>query len=146
MKKFLLLISLVSSCLHSFPQNADLKNTNAKTVAISMDTTSEPVYLIVDQNASFQGGDLNTFRDYIQKSIIYPKKAARKGIEGRIIVEFKINSKGVLVDPLILRGVHPLLDNEVLRCLNNSPAWTPGIKDGKAVKQQFVLPVIFKLE
>ena len=109
------------------------------------EVTDEPALVIVDENATFQSGDLNNFRLYVQNSINYPIEAAQAGIQGKIIVQFAVNSKGYVVDSKILRGVHPALDNEVLRILSTSPKWIPGKKGGKLVKQQFFIPVIFKL-
>jgi len=41
--------------------------------------------------------------------------------------------------------VDPVLDQEVVKTIQSSPKWTPGKQGGKAVKQQFVVPVNFKL-
>jgi hypothetical protein len=38
------------------------------------------------------------------------------------------------------------LDAETLRALKSSPEWVPAKKDGRNVKQQFVMPVIFQLQ
>jgi protein TonB len=106
----------------------------------------EPVFLIVEENATFQGGDLNSFHNWVQQNIVYPQVAAENGLEGKVIVQFAVNSKGNVVDIKILRGLHPEVDKEVIRVLQSSPKWTPGKQGGKAVKQQFVVPIIFKLQ
>ena len=106
----------------------------------------EPVFVIVEESATFQGGDLNSFRIWVQQNMVYPTAAAEAGISGKVFVQFAVNSKGKLVDAKIMRGVHPELDKEALRCINNSPAWSPGKQGGKSVKQQFVIPIIFQLQ
>ncbi|OFY59492.1 MAG: hypothetical protein A2Y87_08430 [Bacteroidetes bacterium RBG_13_46_8] len=106
----------------------------------------EPPFIIVEENATFKGGDVNTFRSWVQESIVYPPVAAEAGISGKVFVQFCVNSKGKVTDIKILRGVHPELDKEVIRCINNSPVWTPAKQGGKAVKQQFVMPIIFQLQ
>jgi len=106
----------------------------------------EPPFIIVEENASFKGGDVNTFRSWVQESIVYPPVAAEAGISGKVFVQFCVNSKGLVTDIKILRGVHPELDKEVIRCINNSPSWVPAKQGGKAVKQQFVMPIIFQLQ
>jgi len=89
---------------------------------------------------------VNTFRKWVQQNIVYPQAAAKAGISGKVFLQFCVNSKGQVCDIQVLRGVHPELDKEVVRCMNNSPAWIPAKKYGKVVKQQFVVPVIFSLE
>jgi len=106
----------------------------------------EPIFQIVEESASFQGGNVGNFRIWVQQNLIYPTEASKGKIQGKVIVQFAINSKGFLVNIKILRGVHPLLDNEVIRCLNSSPKWSPGRQGGRAVKQQFVIPIIFGLQ
>jgi len=106
----------------------------------------EPPFIIVEENATFKGGDVNTFRSWVQESIVYPPVAAEAGISGKVFVQFCVNSKGQVTDIKILRGVHPELDKEVVRCINTSPVWIPAKQGGKAVKQQFVMPIIFQLQ
>ena len=106
----------------------------------------EPAFVIVEESATFQGGDINSFRIWVQQSMVYPTAAAEAGISGKVIVQFAVNSKGVIVDAKVLRGVHPELDKEALRCIVSSPHWVPGKQGGKSVKQQFVIPIVFQLQ
>jgi protein TonB len=106
----------------------------------------EPVFVIVEEPASFQGGDINSFRLWVQSNMVYPTAAAEAGIAGKVIVQFAINSKGQIVDARVLRSIHPELDKEAIRCLVSSPPWVPGKQGGKAVKQQFVIPIVFQLQ
>jgi len=106
----------------------------------------EPAFIIVEENAGFQGGDVNTFRIWVQQNMVYPTAAAEAGIAGKVIVQFAVNSKGIVCDAKVLRGVHPELDKEAIRCIMSSPHWIPGKQGGKAVKQQFVIPIIFQLQ
>jgi TonB family protein len=106
----------------------------------------EPVFIFVEYQATFQGGDVNTFRDFIERSLVYPPDAAKAKIQGKVVVQFCVNSRGFVVDVKILRSVHPSLDNEVIRCLENSPRWQPAKQGGRYVKQQFVIPLAFILQ
>jgi TonB family protein len=109
-------------------------------------TDGEPVFLFVEEDARFQGGDINSFREWVEKNLVYPPEAIDKGIQGKVTVQCAVNSKGKMCDVKILRGVVPLLDNEALRVIRLSPDWTPAEQGGKNVKQQFVMPVIFALK
>jgi periplasmic protein TonB len=106
----------------------------------------EPVFIIVEEPASFQGGDLNSFRDWVQKNLEYPPVAAENGISGKVYVQFAVNSKGEVVDVKVLRGVDPSLDKESIRVITTSPKWNPAKQGGRNVKQQFVIPLSFVLQ
>jgi protein TonB len=122
-------------------------NSEELVVYSSKDTIdNEPTFLFVEEPATFQGGDVNDFRSYIQRALIYPKKAAKAGIKGKVIVQFVVDSNGFLVDSKIIRSVDPCLDMEALRCIDNSPRWVPARQGGKPVRQQFVIPVSFILQ
>jgi TonB family protein len=100
----------------------------------------------VDENATFQGGDLDNFSIWVQSQIEYPSEAAIKGITGKVIIQYSIDSDGSVCDINIIRTVNPLLDNEVIRVIKKSPKWKPAIKDGLTVKQNFVIPITFSLK
>jgi protein TonB len=106
----------------------------------------EPAFVFVEEQATFQGGDLNSFRDWVQKNLVYPPVAVENGIFGRVTVQFAVNSRGEVVDVKILRGVDPSLDKETIRVIMSSPKWGSAKQGGRAVKQQFVMPVIFQLQ
>src|SRR5512133_2099830 len=105
----------------------------------------EPVFVLVEKNARFQDGDLEKFREWVQKNLVYPPIAVENGIQGTVWVQFYINSKGKLADSKILRGVDKSLDNEVLRVVNLSPDWEPALLQSKPAMQQFAIPVMFGL-
>jgi TonB family protein len=107
---------------------------------------AEESFLKVEKPAQFQGGDIDAFRNWIQTKVVYPPEAIKNGIFGKVIVQFVVDSKGKLGDIKILRGVDPLLDNAALQALQTSPDWVPAKKDGKDIKQQFVIPVYFTLQ
>jgi protein TonB len=106
----------------------------------------EPAFVVVEENATFQGGDLNSFRLWVQQNIVFPTAAAEAGIAGRVFIQFAVNSKGIVVDAKVLRGVHPELDKEAVRCIMSSPHWSAGKQGGKSVKQQFTIPIVFQLQ
>lgn len=104
------------------------------------------VFCMVENMPQFQGGDLAKFQQYIQSNIKYPKEAQEQGIFGKVFVQFNIDEKGKLIDIKIVRGVDPLLDNEVIKALKSSPDWTPGKQRGRPVTVSFTMPVYFMLD
>ncbi len=107
---------------------------------------NEPVYSIVDEPATFQGGDINAFRTWVQKEIVYPPKVSKAGISGKVNVQFCVNSKGAVTDAKVLRSFNSDLDKEAIRCIMSSPNWVPAKKSGKPVSQIFVIPITFKMQ
>ena len=93
----------------------------------------------------FPGG-MEGILGYIAKNIKYPEEAQKKGIKGRVVVQFIVNTDGHLSDFEILRGVDPQLDAEALRVVKSMPKWTPGKDKGQVVPVYYTLPVIFELQ
>jgi TonB family protein len=100
----------------------------------------------VEKCASFQGGDVNTFNKWVASQVVYPKDAQKKGIQGKVIIQFSVNRNGKVCDIKVIRGVHPLLNSEALRVIQISPDWAPAMEEGKPVKQNFVIPIEFSLQ
>ena len=65
-------------------------------------------YDYVTEKPSFPGGETKFVR-YINKTREYPKEAYEKGIEGRVICSFVVNSDGSISTIQILRGVECLI-------------------------------------
>ena len=111
-----------------------------------IDEPIEKPYINPQEHASFRNGDLNEFRKWIQAKIVYPDEAIEMGIFGLVIVEFCVNVQGQIADIRIVRGVDPILDEETIRVISSSPQWKAARQGGKPVKQQFVIPVTFRLD
>ena len=103
------------------------------------------VFMLVEDMPVFQGGDINTFRNYIQGTLKYPRIAEENSISGTVHVTFVVNKKGELDEITILRGVDPSLDNEVIRALKAAPKWVPGKQRDKPVLVRMSMPVKFTL-
>lgn len=107
-------------------------------------TTEEPIYQIVEQEASFLGGN-EELKKWIVAHIQYPPYCKENGIEGKVYLSFVVEKDGSLSNFKIRRGVHKLLDSEALRLVHVMPNWIPGKINGEAVRQEFTMPIQFKL-
>lgn len=103
-------------------------------------------FVIVEDMPSFQGGDINNFRVWVQQNLKYPDVAAENGIQGRVIINFVVEPSGKVTNVKVVRGVDPSLDKEAIRVVSSSPTWKPGSQRGKAVRVQFTIPIIFVLQ
>jgi protein TonB len=110
------------------------------------EVVEEEVFFIVEDMPSFQGKGQEGFREFISKNLRYPEIAAENGISGKVYVQFAVNSKGKVVDAVVVRGVDPALDKEAVRVVISSPSWAPGKQRGKPVKVQFTFPINFVLQ
>ncbi len=103
------------------------------------------MYEVVQEKPLFQGGDANGFSKWVTSKIVYPTIAQENGIQGRVILSFRIASDGSLTDIKVLRSVDPALDKEAVRVVSSSPKWTPGKQHNKAVPVRYTFPVNFTL-
>lgn len=107
--------------------------------------SKEPI-LVPEKRATFNGKGLEAFNEYVMQNVKYPTIAAKNGIQGKVYVNFVVDTDGKVKEVSILRGVSTEIDNEVIRVLKNSPSWSPAVDKGVVVKQLFTLPVVFKLK
>lgn len=98
----------------------------------------------IDVKPEFKGGQEALFA-YIGENVKYPKSAEKAGVEGTVKVEFTVMADGKIEHAQIKSGAAAELNAEALRVVEGMPNWKPGMKDGKAVKTQMVLPITFKL-
>ncbi len=107
---------------------------------------TEEAFFIVEEMPRFMGGDPNTFATWIQRNMIYPQSAVREKLGGRIFVNFAVNTKGEVEDVVILKGLSPEIDKEIIRVISSSSGmWTPGRQRGRPVKVMFNFPINFVL-
>lgn len=109
------------------------------------EVVEEVPFAIVEQKPTFKGGDQNTFTKWVFSQIEYPEIAKENGVQGRVVLEFIVDTDGAVRNVKVLRGVDSSLDKEAVRVVSSSPKWTPGKQRDKAVKVKFVFPVIFQL-
>lgn len=101
-------------------------------------------YAEVYENAEPNRG-LVSFYEYVGDNLEYPVKSRRRGIEGRVYVEFVVQKDGSITDLNVIKGIGKECDEEAVRVIGSSENWSPGKVRGKTVKQRFVLPIEFKL-
>ncbi len=106
----------------------------------------QEIFFIVEDMPDFQGGGQDAFRQWIAENLRYPQIAAENGIQGRVFVQFVVNTDGRVSDATVVRGVDPSLDREAVRVVMASPPWTPGRQRGEPVRVAFTFPINFVLQ
>ena len=96
----------------------------------------------------FPGGREAQMR-FLADNMRYPQEAREKGIEGKVIVKFSVaDDTGEILNPRVIRSVHPALDAEALRLVKAMPRWTwIGDLEKKKLKSvEIEQPIEFRLD
>ncbi len=107
-------------------------------------TAGNPEFVVVEDMAYFPGSQ-QALSNYIASAMKYPAGAKKKGISGRVWVNFTIDENGNVRNVYIDRGIDPDLDKEAVRIISEMPKWEPGRQRGKAVPVELNVNVDFIL-
>jgi TonB family protein len=141
-KKNLVGVHIIKTTDQSF---AILQKGDQTNALANMTASDGEVFSIVEESASPAGGFPELY-GYIAKNIKYPLEARTKGVEGKVFIEFVVNTDGTLSNFVSIKGIGSGCDEEAIRVLQTSTiTWTPGKQQGKSVKQRMVLPITFQL-
>jgi len=89
---------------------------------------------------------LKEYYKHLATFISYPEKAKKKGIEGKVYVEFVIDKKGKVTNAKVVKGIGGGCDKIALNAVINAGDWTPGLVSNKPVKQKLILPITFSID
>ena len=106
-------------------------------------TASDEPFFLVEVMPSFKGGGLEKFREWITKRTKYPDAAIAKKIRGTVFLTFIVEKDGSVSNVTVVRGVDPLLDDEAIKAISESPKWTPGLQRGEPVRVRYSIPLNF---
>ncbi len=129
--------------------DSSTKNTNDKVAEYNLDVDVFPIFpgcketepekikvFFNQQIQKFVGKNFNT-------SLAHDLKV--KGKMVRVLTQFTIDDTGKIVN-IKTRSKYPKLADEAKRVISSLPQFKPAIKDGKAVRIVYTLPIIFKPE
>ena len=122
-------------------KNGVIRITSKKAEPFATQNESEPSYVLVEQNANFQNGDLDNFRKTIQSFLDINFSNASDGEKGNVIVQFTVDKNGNVGEPKVLRSLNNTADQQVVHAIMSGPQWKPAMQGGKPVKQLFVIPI-----
>jgi len=83
-------------------------------------------------------------QEHVQAHFTYPEIAREMGIQGKVFIQFYIDSNGD-VTGLRSRGPDRLLQAEAERIIASLPKMIPGNQRGKPVKVPYSIPITFKI-
>ena len=104
----------------------------------------EEIFTIVEQQADYPGG-IAKFYKFVGKKMKYPSTARRMNVQGKVYVQFVVDTDGSITDVKAMKGIGSGCDEEAVRVVKSSPKWNPGKQRGRAVKVRRIIPIVFKL-
>ena len=81
---------------------------------------------------------------WVTKNLKYPKRAVEEMIQGKVMVIFKIDEKGIFSIEEIREG-DPLLQEEACRVFDGFPQLSPALQGDKPVSITIGYPIAFML-
>ena len=143
--KVLLPIAVAACLAVSFANcnNSMLVTNNDQINEIASTNQNQP-FVIVEDMPEFPGGEQAIF-SYISENVVYPEQAKADTIQGTVYLKFVVDKTGKVAQTEIIRGVHPLLDQEAIKVIENMPEWIPGKQSGKPVDVSMSIPIMFQL-
>ena len=133
MKKLILLLLMAGCCLMT---------ANAQKTVVSQ--TDQKVFDTVEQMPEYPGG-MQAMIEFLQTNMKYPEDAAKQKVEGRVMVQFVVETDGSVSDVHVAKQVFPSLDAEAVRVVQAMPKWTPGMDKGRVVRVKYNLPIVFRM-
>lgn len=104
---------------------------------------SDEPFFFVEVMPSFKGGGLDKFREWVGKRTNYPQAAVERKLRGTVHLTFVVEKDGSVSNITVIKGVDPLLDDEAVSAIAQSPKWTPGLQRGLPVRVRFTIPLNF---
>lgn len=99
---------------------------------------------VVEDLPQYPGGAVE-FMKWLTKTLRYPPQAQRAKKEGKVVVQFIVDTDGSIKDLTVVKSAHILLDREALRVMRMMPKWKPGLQDGKPCRTMVCIPIVFHL-
>ncbi len=141
LRKPAFLFSFVLLCTALF---GIVKPVESTEIQLGNGQTEDSIFAVVEKMPQFPGGESARI-EFLKQNVHYPEEAQKNQEQGRVIVQFVVNSLGEIKNAKIVKSISPSLNQEALRVINSFPAWIPGSQNGKLVSVYQVMPVSFKL-
>lgn len=119
-------------------------NDKSKPVDKKSDSTK-----VIQTSGYLQAEPINGFPhlyEYFSSELKYPEEAVKDSIQGIVTVNFIIATEGKPEKIIVQNSLGLVFDKEVMRLIENMPAWKPATMNGTAVPSKISMPLTFRLE
>ena len=112
---------------------------------INQNDDDEETRKLVEQLPEYPGGMVE-FMKWLTKTLKYPDEALRSHTEGKVMVNFIVESDGSLTGLKVVQSAGKVLDAEALRVMRLMPRWQPGKDDkGRPCRTLMAIPIVFEI-
>ncbi|HLP11863.1 MAG TPA: energy transducer TonB [Flavobacteriales bacterium] len=125
--KALLIVAFLSCAMVSFSQDKSIK---------------EGEIYPCEKQAEFPGGK-DELNKYIQEKLKWIDTADYIS-QGKVYIEFEIDTSGNVTHPKIKRGLSTQVDMAVMDAFRKMPKWIPAYNCGKPVSVKYVYPLTIR--
>jgi protein TonB len=126
-------------------KNGTIGGGNGVIEAPKAEVRDEP-FVFVEIMPSFPGGE-DALAKFLRKNLRYPPMAQDNGIEGKVFVQFIVDTEGKVSEVQAVgarKGGG--LEEEAVRVVKLMPNWKPGKQSGRTVSVRYNLPIGFALD
>jgi len=94
----------------------------------------------IDKQPEYPGGILEFYK-FVGKNFKVPAETGANKIQGKVYMEFMIETDGSLSEFKIIKDLGYGVGDEAIRVLKLSPKWSPGTQNGQPVRVLYNLPI-----
>ncbi|OWY25482.1 hypothetical protein C7N43_36880 [Sphingobacteriales bacterium UPWRP_1] len=95
-----------------------------------------------DRQSAFPGGEMELMK-FVYCNLNLDKANYSENKKGRVYLQFAIDTTGRPVDIKVMKTPNEDYSQEAIRIINLMPNWTTATQNGKTIKQQWNLPIVF---
>src|SRR5579872_87658 len=99
-----------------------------QTQAPAQPTGADTAFTKVEYESNFPGGAA-AWMQFLNQHFKYPKKAVKKNIQGKVVVQFIVGKDGSISDIKAISGPGEL-QQAAVDIIKQSPPWTPAFQNG----------------
>lgn len=105
------------------------------------------IYDMAEQMPQYARGE-KALSEYLSQSLVYPQDAKDQGVQGRVMVQFVVETDGSCSHISVLRspGLRSI-ENEAIRLINDmkDESWIPAKQNGQLVRCRYTQTITFRL-
>jgi TonB family protein len=90
-------------------------------------------------------GGRRAFKRYLEDKLIYPQQAIANKVEGKVTVQFIVETTGKLTNFNVVKGIGYGCDEELIRLIKQGPKWSATKRDDELVKSRVRVRIRFTL-
>ncbi|MCU7492934.1 MAG: energy transducer TonB [Ignavibacteria bacterium] len=123
----------------------DVKEPVSTDIVKDNTTEENTVFSWAEEMPRFSEGE-DALLSFLMANIRYPELARRVGVEGKVMVSFTVEKSGSISNMRVLKSIGGGCDEEAMRVVAlTAGKWIAGKQNGKAVKVNMSIPIVFRL-